>query len=236
MLQALGFRLNSSRGEPIAPGAKGLSELAWIDTETALPELKECRIQVACDVNNPLCGVQGASAVFGPQKGAEPYQISLLDSWMRAYASKAADAVPNADPDFPGAGAAGGTGFALRTFLGAELCPGAVLLMEALGIASAIQQADLVLTGEGRIDAQTTMGKIPAGIAAAAKQYGKPVVALCGTVGPGAEQVYQAGIDACFSVLRQPMSLEQALNQETAQKNIADTAEQILRLWQAAKK
>ena len=231
MLQALGFSLLDGSGRQIPPGAKGLKLLKEIRREKVLPGLSRCQILVACDVTNPLCGPLGCSRIFGPQKGADEAMITQMDGLLERYARIAGRLEPSADPDFPGAGAAGGMGFALKTFLGARLAPGIRIVLEETGIEEQIREADLVITGEGRLDGQTAMGKTPAGVAALAKKYKKPVAALGGSVGCGAGECLSLGIDAMFSILREPMSLKEAMDPETAAGNIQAAAEQVFRLW-----
>ena len=224
MLQALGFRLLDSEGVEIPRGGLALSHLASIDTSGAIAELKDCVFKIACDVTNPLCGVNGASAVFGPQKGATPEMVEELDAALANFAT-----VSGGDADCPGAGAAGGLGFAFRTFLRGELESGVGLVLKETGFEERVQQADLVITGEGRLDGQTIMGKAPIGVAAMAKKYNKKVIAFCGCVGEGASKVNEHGIDAFFPILRTVGTLEEALDCANASKNLTDTTEQVFR-------
>lgn len=226
-LQALGFGLFDGNGAPISRGARGLADLAEITADGALHELRDCRFRVACDVKNPLCGEKGCSRVFAPQKGADAEDIPLMDGWLGHYAETMKRTFPQADPNCEGAGAAGGMGFALMFALGAELRSGAELVMEAVAMEQAVQQADIVVTGEGCLDGQTAMGKAPAVLAALAKKYGKPVLAFGGAVGRGAELLREKGIDACFSIQTRPCTLAEAMNSETAAENLSKTAEQV---------
>ena len=189
-----------------------------------MPELKDCTFRIACDVTNPLCGDNGASAVYGPQKGASPADVAVLDANLAHFAKTA-----GGDAEFPGTGAAGGLGFAFRHFLGAELKRGVELVLEEIGFEEKARDADVVVTGEGRLDAQTVMGKAPAGAAKAAKRFGKPVVAFCGCATPDASAVNAHGIDAYFPILREVVSLDEALAAENASANLAATAEQVFR-------
>ena len=211
-------------------GAKGLETLKIIAIENVLPELKECTFRVACDVNNPLCGENGCSAVYGPQKGATPTMITQMDGYLASFAALTEATVPDADMHYPGAGAAGGLGFAFMAYLNATLEPGIQIVMEETGLESAIRDADLVVTGEGRLDSQTVMGKAPIGVAKLAKKYGKKVIAFSGCVAPGAEICNDRGIDAYFPILRNIITLEDALNPENAYQNLTDTAYQVFRL------
>ena len=233
MLTALGWRFLDASGDPIPDGAAGLARLARIDSSQVPAAVRECRFRVACDVNNPLCGERGCSAVYGPQKGATPENIPYMDALLSNYGTLTASVSPDADPDFPGAGAAGGLGFALRAYLGAELVPGVELILSATGMEDAIAKSDIVVTGEGRLDRQTSMGKAPAGVAALAKKYGKPVIAFSGCLGEGARACNACGIDAYFPILPACLTPQQAMESEAAYRNLADTAEQAFRLIRA---
>lgn len=235
MLQALGYDFLDSQGSPVPRGAAGLARLASINADNVLPELAQCRFCVACDVINPLCGKQGASAVYGPQKGATPEMIQQMDGWLGRYAALAAGTFPNADADFPGTGAAGGLGFAFLTFTDAVLESGINIVLEETHLADYIRDADLVITGEGRLDGQTAMGKAPVGVAALAKRFGKPVLAFAGCVTEDARACNEKGIDAFFPILRTVTTLEEAMEPETARNNMAGAAEQALRLWRACR-
>lgn len=232
MLQALGFGFLDQCGSQICFGAKGLEDLASITTDHVLPELKECTFRVACDVSNPLCGDQGCSAIYGPQKGASPETVPLMDAWLSRYAALAGEQFPPADAEYPGAGAAGGMGFAFLTFCNATLEPGVQIVLEETGLRQYIQDADLVITGEGRLDGQTVMGKAPMGVAGMAKEYGKPVLAFSGCVTRDATACNAEGIDAFFPILRNVVSLKEAMNPEHAMENMADTVEQVFRAIQ----
>ena len=231
MLSALGFSFLDKDGAPIPNGAAGLTALHTIRAEGAEAALAECEFLVACDVTNPLCGPTGCSAVYGPQKGVTPDEVPLMDKWLAAYAEKTKATLPHADPDFPGSGAAGGLGFALRTYLGATLQSGVSLVLDATRLAEKIKEADLVITGEGRLDGQTVMGKAPIGVAKLAKEFCKPVVAFSGCVGEGAALCNQHGIDAFFPILQSPCTLAEALNEENAYHNLKATATQAVRLF-----
>ena len=226
MLQALGFRFIDKDGNDIPRGGAGLAQLAGIDRDGALPELKGCEFRIACDVTNPLCGEKGASAVFGPQKGATPEMVAALDAALAHFAD-----VSGGDPKFPGAGAAGGLGFAFREFLGGELKSGVQIVLEETHLADVVRDADIVVTGEGRLDAQTVMGKAPIGVARLAKKFGKGVIAFSGCATPDACVVNSHGIDAFFPVLRQVATLEEALDKGNAAANLAATAEQVFRCF-----
>ena len=235
MLSALGFSFLDANGDPIKPYGEGLKDLASINTENALPELAECTFKVACDVKNPLTGPRGCSAVFGPQKGADTETVGAMDAWLSHYAELTQQILPHASSEHPGAGAAGGMGYALLTYLNATLMGGIELVIEQTHLEEKIQKADLVITGEGRLDGQSCMGKAPVGVATCAKRYQKPVIAFAGAVTDDATVVNQHGIDAFFPILRAPCSLEDAMDITNAYRNLRRTAEQALRLWLCAK-
>lgn len=230
MLQALGFGLLNDRGEQAAYGASGLRELARITTDGVLPELAQCTFRIACDVTNPLCGKNGASAVYGPQKGADARMVADMDGWMKQYADLAGEVFPGADPEYPGTGAAGGLGFAFRTFLGGTLQSGISIVLEETRLEEYVKDADIVVTGEGRLDSQTVMGKAPSGVAAAAAKYGRPVIAFSGSVTEDARACNGGGIDAYFPILRTVSTLEEAMEPARAAKNMTAAAEQVFRL------
>ena len=232
MLSALGFQFLDSEGHPIPLGAKGLENLARISAENARLELSQCSFHIACDVTNPLCGENGCSAVYGPQKGADPEMIGQMALWMERCGDLAARTFPAADKEAPGAGAAGGLGFAFLTFLNGSLESGVGMVLKEINLKDDIRDADLVITGEGRLDAQTVMGKAPIGVAHLAKEYGKPVIAFSGAVTREAGLCNQHGIDAFFPIMRGVVSLQEALDPGEARINAADTAEQVFRLIQ----
>ena len=237
MLQALGFALSDGEGRPIPGGAQGLARLAAISDKGADPRLKDCRFRIACDVNNPLCGEKGCSAVYGPQKGADPEMVRQMDGWLDAYARLAGEEGFPADPLQPGAGAAGGLGFAFRTFLGGELESGIGIVLEEMDLAGKMKGADLVITGEGRLDGQTAMGKAPVGVARLAREQGcGTVLAVAGSVTPEARACNQEGIDAFFPILPGILTLEEAMEPAAARQNLANTVEQAVRLWEQGRK
>lgn len=236
MLSALGFAFLDKEGRRVADFGRGLRDLREIRTEVALPELSECRFRIACDVKNPLCGERGCSRIYGPQKGADEKIITDMDAWLESYAELTREIYPHADKDAEGAGAAGGLGFAFLSYLGGSLCSGIELVIEATGLAEAVHGADLVITGEGRLDGQSCMGKAPVGVAACAKAEGIPVIAFSGAVTPDAHLVNNHGIDAFFPILRAPCTLEEAMNSENAYSNLYNTATQALRLFRISHK
>ncbi len=230
MLQALGFEILDKEGTPVPFGAEGVAKAAYIRTEKVLPQLKECTFRIACDVENPLCGQWGCSAVYGPQKGATPQMVKEMDESIATFAHLAKATFPDADPDAPGAGAAGGLGFAFLTFLGGKLEKGVSLVLSALGVEKEIRGADYVLTGEGRLDAQTVMGKVPSGVARLAAKHNVPVLAFAGSVAEGAKVCNQKGILAYFPILQKPCTLQEAMDSTTARENMKKTVEQVFRL------
>ena len=231
MLSALGFRFSKENGEEICPIGEGLKDLARIDATSVPKGLLHCSFQIACDVENPLYGENGASLVYGFQKGGNKELLSQMDLWMKRYSELVKEYNPAANPEAPGSGAAGGLGFAFRSFLQGELKSGVSLILEETKLSEKMQGADLVITGEGRLDEQSSMGKAPIGVAKLAKAQGIPVLAFAGAVTVGAKACNQAGIDAYFPILREITTLEDAMKKETAKKNLADTVEQVMRLY-----
>ncbi len=230
MLQALGFEFLDKNGKQVLLGAKGLKDIAVIKTENAVKELKECYFCVACDVKNILCGENGCSAVYGPQKGATPEMIENMDLWLKKYAQLTKDIIQTSDANIPGTGAAGGLGFAFMSYLNATLELGIELVMKETELENHIKDADVVITGEGRLDGQSYMGKAPVGVAKLAKKYNKPVIAFSGCVTEDAVTCNELGIDAFFPIVRKPCSLDEAMNINNAYKNLKDTAYQVFRL------
>ena len=230
MLQALGFDMLDASGQPVSMFGKGLADLAQISTDHVFPELADCTFRIACDVTNPLCGEHGCSAVFGPQKGATPEIVQQMDGWLSAYAALAKNSFPKANPNHAGAGAAGGLGFAFLTFFNATLESGVKIVLEETRLSDYVKDADIVLTGEGRLDGQTVMGKAPIGVAQTAKEHGCTVLGFSGSVAKDASACNEKGIDAFFPILRGVSTLEEAMDTEKARQNMADTVEQVFRL------
>ena len=231
MLQALGYGFLNKDGQQVPFGAIGLRELETITDTYVLPELAECEFKIACDVTNPLCGENGCSAVYGPQKGANPSMIMEMDKWLRYYAALAREKFPKSDLNEPGTGAAGGLGFAFLTFTNAVLESGIKIVLEETKLESYVKGADVVVTGEGRLDFQTAMGKAPVGVAGLAKKFDIPVLAFAGSVTKDATECNKNGIDAFFPILRGISTLEEAMKPENAKQNLTDTAEQAFRLF-----
>jgi glycerate kinase len=236
MLSALGFKFLDREDREIPMGASGLASLDRIITDGAMPELAECEFHIACDVKNPLCGENGCSAIYGPQKGATLQMIRDMDSWLGHYAELTAKATGHDNRDLPGAGAAGGLGFAFVSYLGGSLESGIGLVMREIGLERELSDADLVITGEGRLDSQSCMGKAPVGVAQAAKKHGKTVIAFCGSAADDAALCNEYGIDAFFPIVQAPTTLADAMNKENAYRNLMATAEQTFRLIRSIQK
>ncbi|MCA4822044.1 glycerate kinase [Serratia rhizosphaerae] len=225
MVQALGARLLDERGEEIGFGGAALATLAQIDLSRLDARIGQCRFEVACDVTNPLTGPEGASAIFGPQKGATPQMVAELDGALAHYAQVIKRTLGVDVQQVPGAGAAGGMGAGLLAFCRAELRQGIEIVTEALGLDALVRDATLVITGEGRIDSQSIKGKVPIGVARVAKRYGKPVIGIAGSLSDDVGVVHQHGVDAVFSVLYRVCTLEEALHD--AAENVRATARNI---------
>lgn len=234
MLAALGYEFLNKDGQPAGISAGALGNISSVRTDNVLPELEECRFQIACDVTNPLCGPNGATYIYGPQKGVTEEMKADLDRGMANFAQVTRRCTGTDYTDHEGAGAAGGLGFAFLSYLRANLQPGIRLVMDAVKMEDALKDADLAITGEGRLDHQSAMGKAVTGIAKLAKKYGVTVIALAGAVTDGAEECNQHGIDAFFPILRQITTLDEAMDPETAKQNLIKTTEQIVRLIASA--
>lgn len=233
LLSALGARFLDTQNQPLAPGGGALQALHSIDLDGLDARLSEVEFLVAADVDNPLCGPRGASCVFGPQKGANALQVQQLDQALGRFADVLADTIKVDLRNEPGVGAAGGLGFAALAILRARFRPGIELVAEVCGLARAIQGADLVITGEGRLDGQSLHGKTPVGVARIAQAAGVPVIALAGSLGEGYQRLYEAGIDAAFSLTPGPMALDYAMAHAATQ--LQARAADLARLWRVAK-
>ncbi|PSV96783.1 glycerate kinase [Photobacterium iliopiscarium] len=229
MAQALDVQLLDSNGQALKFGGQALAQLATIDITTVDPRLAHIKLEVACDVDNPLCGEKGASQVFGPQKGATPAMVATLDQHLAHYAAIIKQDLGVDIKNTAGAGAAGGMGAALLGLFNAQLRSGIEIVIDAVNLGDIVQDADLVITGEGRIDSQTIHGKTPIGVARTAKQYHKPVIGIAGCLSQDCGVVYDHGIDAVFSVVPAAMSLEQAFN--NAAVNVELTARNIAAIY-----
>lgn len=230
MLSALGIRFLDAKGFDAGEGGQALSRIVSLDVSGQDPRLNECCFQVACDVTNPLCGKNGATYVYGPQKGVTEDMKESLDQAMARYAAVCASFLGFDDSMTPGAGAAGGLGFAFRSFLNASLTPGIDLILKAVGLEEDLKDADFVVTGEGRLDHQSAMGKAPVGVASLAKKYGAKVIAFAGSVTKDASACNDAGIDAFFPIVRGVCTLEEAMDPANAKANLSACAEQVFRL------
>ncbi|PJI50897.1 MAG: glycerate kinase [Pseudomonas sp.] len=232
LLQALGASFLDGHGQELGAGGAQLAELERIDLSNFDPRLSDVEVEVAADVNNPLCGPQGASAVFGPQKGANPAQVQQLDAALKRFAEIAALALGQDHSLFPGVGAAGGLGFACRAFLKARFRPGIELIAELSELEPALAGASLVITGEGRLDGQSLHGKTPVGVAHVARRAGVPVIALAGSVGEGLAELREVGIEAAFSLAPGPITLADACAR--AAQELENRAEALARFWSLA--
>lgn len=225
MMQALGVRFLDKQGQELHSGGGSLDKLERIDISDLDPRLADCSVRVACDVTNPLIGPQGASRIFGPQKGATEEMINILDKNLEHYADIIARSFDIDVKHTPGAGAAGGMGATLKVFLNADLRRGIEVVTQALNLEEHIHDCTLVITGEGRLDSQSINGKVPVGVASIAKKYDKPVIAIAGSLHPDVDVVYQHGIDALCSVLSAISTREEAFS--GAPDNIYRTARNV---------
>lgn len=229
MLQALGARFLDQNDEPLSPGGAALSQLARLTLDGLDPRLAGLALEAAVDVDNPLLGVRGATAVFGPQKGASPEEVEQLDRALGHFADISAQVLGDDYRTLPGAGAAGGMGFAAKAFLNATLKPGIEMIMQQADMATLLANADLVITGEGRLDGQSLAGKTPIGVSRAAKRLNKPVIVLAGSLGDGWQACFDEGVTAAFALADGPMTLADALPR-TAEL-LEARCENLLRLW-----
>ena len=234
MAQALGVRLLDAEGRDLPPGGGALASLERIDTSGLDPRARESTFLVACDVNNPLTGPEGASAVYGPQKGATPEMVQELDAALKRLAEVVRRDLGVDVEHLPGAGAAGGLGAGMVAFLGARLMPGVDIVLDTVELDRRLEGAGLVITGEGAMDFQTVFNKAPIGVARRAGQLGIPVVAISGSLGRGFQDVHRHGIAAVMDIVCAPMSLEEASRR--AADLIADATEEALRFMKAGAK
>lgn len=225
MAQALDILLLDSQGKTLPSGGAALANLAQIDVSNAHPLLRECSFEVACDVDNPLCGERGASAIFGPQKGATPSMVKQLDTALAHYADVIARNGMTDHREHAGAGAAGGMGLGVMAFLNAELKPGVEIVMKTVGLADKIRGADLVITGEGRIDGQTVFGKTPMGVLKQAQLQGIPTIGIAGCLGDNANAILGHGMAAIFPIIPHLSPLDDVL--ANAKLNLCNTARNI---------
>ncbi|KYG60064.1 glycerate kinase family protein [Planococcus maritimus] len=235
MLQALGFQFQDRHGKEIELGGQSLKDIRRIDAENVSPALSEAQFNVACDVTNPLYGETGAAYIFGPQKGATPEMVEELDQGLRNFARIASEDLGKDIQNPPGAGAAGGLGAAFIGFLQGELKSGIELILESVKMEEQIKGVDIVVTGEGKLDGQTSMGKTASGVAQLAKKMGVPAIALAGSITEEAADLNEIGITSYFSILTKPMTLNEAIDPDTARQNLQVTTAQLFRLIKAFK-
>lgn len=236
MLSALGYKFLDKSGKILDPIGENLINIETIDTSDVMPELKESSFLVACDVDNPLYGERGAAEVYSRQKGATEEMVTQLDNGLKHFSEIVMKQFNIEIGNYPGAGAAGGLGGGFLGFLNAQLKPGIDIIIETIGLEEQIKDADLVITGEGRIDFQSIMGKTPVGVAKLGKKYNIPVIAIAGCLADNADLVHDHGIDAIFSIINHPLDLEDALKKENALKFVEKNAEQIMRLIKLSSK
>lgn len=230
MLKAMGFSFLDQKGEDVGEGAQALQKVASVSFNHVCPQLKECYFQVACDVKNPLCGKEGATYIYGSQKGILDKDKPAVDQGMAHFADIVETAMKKECSDIEGAGAAGGLGFAFLSCLNGELVSGIDLVMRETGLEEEIKDADIVVTGEGCLDAQTAMGKAPTGIAGIAHKYGAKVIAFAGAITDRSTACSRTEMDAVFPILDKAVTLEEAMEPERAKKNLQDCVEQVFRL------
>ena len=230
MLRSLGARFYDKNGIEISNGPIGINDLEKIDLDNFDKRLKDCTFQIACDVDNPLCGEYGSARVFAPQKGATPSQVEELDKLLGKYHEITQEIIQDADSNIEGAGAAGGLGYAFKNYLNAELKPGIEIILEMLGADDLIKNSDLIITGEGKMDFQTSMGKTPVGIAKLAKKYDKKVIAFCGVCDNDAVSVNERGIDAFFPILNKCMQTNEAMDKKVSEENLYRSVDQVMKL------
>ena len=228
MAAALGVKFLDAAGNSVGTGGGSLSDVIRIEMSGLDERIRETKIMVACDVTNPLTSPDGAAHVYGPQKGADPDMVKELDSNLMKFSGLIAEQLGKDVGEIPGAGAAGGLGAGLIAFLDGDLLEGVPIIAAKTGLEKAVAKADIVITGEGGIDFQTQFGKTPYGVAQVAKKHGKPVIAVAGTIGEGAEELYKQGIDVVVSILDKPLSLEDAIQQTSTL--LEATGERIGRL------
>lgn len=244
MLSALGYEFLDQNGQEVKMGAQALVDVATIRTENVHPLLKECDFKIACDVDNPLCGENGATYIYGPQKGLPEKFCQPVDDGMKNYAKIIGVCLEKQTPgcivnkesqtnasyaDYPGAGAAGGLGFAFMAVLHGKLVSGIELVLDTIGLENELSQADVVITGEGRLDAQTAMGKAPIGVARRAKKYGLPVLAFAGCIGEGAQACKEKGINAYYAIASEEVSVRERMRKENALCNMEQTVAKVFR-------
>lgn len=235
MLQALGFEFYDENDNLVGLGGKVLNQIKKINTENKLKELDECNFKIACDVNNPLYGENGAAYIYGPQKGATKEIVKELDKGLKNFAEVVKKDLGKDIAHIEGAGAAGGLGFGFLGFLNSKLESGIKIILDEIKLEEVVKDADLVITGEGRLDNQTAMGKAPIGVAKLAKKHGAKVIAIAGCTTPDAVKCNEEGIDAYFSIVNKAMTIDEAMKKENATQNMIETTIQIFNLIKAVK-
>lgn len=235
MLQALGFEFYDENDNLVGLGGKVLNQIKRIKTDNKLKELDECNFKIACDVNNPLYGENGAAYIYGPQKGATEEIVKELDKGLKNFAEVVKDDLGKDIAHIGGAGAAGGLGFGFLGFLNSKLESGIKIILDEIKLEEVVKDADIVITGEGRLDNQTAMGKAPIGVAKLAKKHGAKVIAIAGCTTPDAVKCNEEGIDAYFSIVNKAMTIDEAMKKENATQNMIETTIQIFNLIKAVK-
>ena len=235
MLQALGFEFYDENDNLVGLGGKVLNQIKRIKTDNKLKELDECNFKIACDVNNPLYGENGAAYIYGPQKGATEEIVKELDKGLKNFAEVVKNDLGKDIAHIEGAGAAGGLGFGFLGFLNSKLESGIKIILDEIKLEEVVKDADLVITGEGRLDNQTAMGKAPIGVAKLAKKHGAKVIAIAGCTTPDAVKCNEEGIDAYFSIVNKAMTIDEAMKKENATQNMIETTIQIFNLIKAVK-
>ncbi|WP_394866483.1 glycerate kinase family protein [Paraclostridium bifermentans] len=235
MLQALGFEFYDENDNLVGLGGKVLNQIKRINTDNKLKELDECNFKIACDVNNPLYGENGAAYIYGPQKGATEEIVKELDKGLKNFAEVVNKDLGKDIAHIEGAGAAGGLGFGFLGFLNSKLESGIKIILDEIKLEEVVKDADIVVTGEGRLDNQTAMGKAPIGVAKLAKKHGAKVIAIAGCTTPDAVKCNEEGIDAYFSIVNKAMTIDEAMKKENATQNMIETTIQIFNLIKAVK-
>lgn len=236
MFRALGYRFFNEKGEEIFGGGEILSQIAKIDTENVIKELKECKFMVACDVDNPFYGPKGAAEIYSRQKGASEEMVKILDKGLKDFSEILKKSFGKEISEVKGAGAAGGLGGGLMAFVDAKLLPGIDIVLDKVELNKKLENIDFVITGEGKLDHQTAMGKAPVGVAKRAKKFDIPVIAIAGGVTDEAVETHSKGIDSYFSIINYPISLKEAIKKEVAQKFVRQNIEEIFRLIKVCEK
>ena len=233
MLQALGFKFYDENDNLVGLGGQVLNQIKKIDDSDKLKELDECNFKIACDVNNPLFGLNGAAHIYAPQKGATPEIVEELDNGLKNFSEVVKKGLDKDLAQTEGAGAAGGLGYGFLTFLNSKLESGIKIILEETKLEESVKDADIVVTGEGRLDNQTAMGKAPIGVAKLAKQYGAKVIAFAGCTTDDAIACNDEGIDAFFAIVNKSTTLEEAMEHNNAENNMINTSTQVFNLIKA---